>query len=245
MGFLKSLTAIFALSHSAAAVILQGPSPGYEAKYSRYVFYTGGEYISYSDDLYVFNAPTKNGSVIHNQMYVEQLIPSGGVNKTSPLVFLPGAGNLFGGSGWLNTPDNRTGWAGYFLDQGYAVYLIDYPNSGRSSGMPNYYPNTAQLASKNLAAPEKFSDNYPQAVNHTQFPGTGMMGDPIFDAWFASQATLPSNLTALELATRKAMCDLLGRIGPAYLIGADFGGTFMILAADECPELVKGDFGIA
>ena len=172
-------------------------------------------------------------------------IPSGGVNKTSPLVFLPGAGNLFGGSGWLNTPDNRTGWAGYFLDQGYAVYLIDYPNSGRSSGMPNYYPNTAQLASKNLAAPEKFSDNYPQAVNHTQFPGTGMMGDPIFDAWFASQATLPSNLTALELATRKAMCDLLGRIGPAYLIGADFGGTFMILAADECPELVKGDFGIA
>ena len=213
---------------------------GYEAKYSRYIFYTGGEYVNYSDDLYTFGALTKDGSVIGNQMYVEELVPAAGVNKTYPLVLLPGARTLFGGAGWLNIPDNRTGWASYFLNQGYVVYLPGYPISGRTSGFPDYFPTPAQLASKNLVAPAKFlPNNYPQAINHTHFPGSGMTGDPIFDLLFAKQTSLASYLTALELNTRKSMCDLLRRIGPAFSIGADFGGTFLLLAADECPELEK------
>ena len=32
----------------------------------------------------------------------------------------------------MQTPDGRRGWAHYFVDQGYIVYITDQPARGRS-----------------------------------------------------------------------------------------------------------------
>lgn len=210
--------------------------PRYEAAYLRNFFYTGGEYA--------FNLAA-NGTVFQNQMYVEQLTPVTGVTRPHPLVFLPGGGST--STTWLNTPDNRTGWASYFLQQGYAVHLVDYPSTGRSQRLPetaNVVPTTVEAAERFFTAPELTPETYPQARLHNQWPGTGARGDSIFDGWYASQEPVPSNFTAEEVAMRKSMCDLLKQIGPSFLIGHSYGGSFLLTTADECPDLVQGLFGV-
>jgi hypothetical protein len=56
------------------------------------------------------------------RLYVEKLTPSGGVQHPHPLVFFHGG--AVSGVTWLNTPDGRRGFASYFLEQGYQVYLL-------------------------------------------------------------------------------------------------------------------------
>ncbi|KAL8798280.1 MAG: hypothetical protein Q9182_006792 [Xanthomendoza sp. 2 TL-2023] len=207
----------------------------YEAQHRRTVFWTGGEYI--------FDQ-TANGTIFANQMYVEQLTPAKGSTKPYPLVFLPGGGST--GALWLNTPDNRQGWASYFLDQGYQVHLIDYQATGRSQRLPDQkaaITATTLSAAQFFTAPEKYPYLYPQAKLHTQWPGTGQQGDPTFDQFYASQEPVPTNNTLEEVYMRKSMCQLLEKIGKSYLIGHSYGGSFLLTTADQCPELVQGLFG--
>ncbi|KAL8676450.1 MAG: hypothetical protein Q9186_007026 [Xanthomendoza sp. 1 TL-2023] len=212
------------------------PKRSFEAQHQRTVFWTGGEYI--------FDQ-TLNGTIFANQMYVEQLTPAKGIKKPHPLVFLPGGGST--GALWLNTPDNRQGWASYFLDQGYQVHLIDYQATGRSQRLPDQKANivsTALSVAQFFTAPEKYPYLYPQAKLHSQWPGTGQQGDPTFDQFFASQEPVPANNTLEEVYMRKSMCQLLEKIGKSYLIGHSYGGSFLLTTADQCPELVQGLFGV-
>lgn len=76
---------------------------------------------------------------------------------------------------WLNTPDNRKGFASYFIDQGYQVYVIEQTSVGR--GAENDFTNfpliaggAAENSEKGYTAPERLNA-YPQSQNHTQWPG--------------------------------------------------------------------------
>lgn len=55
----------------------------FEALHSRSVFYAGGRYV-FDKSL--------NGTILENQMYVEQLTPIGGVKHPYPLIFAHGGG---------------------------------------------------------------------------------------------------------------------------------------------------------
>ena len=105
------------------------------------------------------DAEDPGGCVMQGQMYVEQLTPLDGVTHPLPLLFIHGRGqtgvvslhrsprhcrdlsaecrNLLSSlnvwQNWLNTPDGRKGWASFFVDCGYKVFLIDGPTRGRSS----------------------------------------------------------------------------------------------------------------
>ena len=74
---------------------------------------------------------------------------------------------------WLNTPDNREGWASWFLRRGYTVYIVDQPQRGRSA----YLPNDGFLAAysteyiSKLFTGIQLSNLWPQAALHTQWPG--------------------------------------------------------------------------
>lgn len=67
------------------------------------------------------------------QMYVEIWEP---VNPTQqyPIVLFHGNGQT--GVDWKQTPDGRPGWAYYLVEQGYTLYMVDYPARGRSAYIP-------------------------------------------------------------------------------------------------------------
>src|SRR5215510_6230568 len=125
--------------------------------------------------------------VMNGQIYVEYQIPKKRT-QAYPLVIVPGAAQT--ATNFNGTADGREGWTQYFLRRGYAVYIVEQPGRGRSSYQPDTdgaqgYPQVLRVQQR-FTAPEKFN-LWPQARLHTQWPGTGMAGDPNFDQFFASQ----------------------------------------------------------
>lgn len=142
---------------------------------------------------------------------------------------------------FLNTPDGRKGWASWLLDKGYIVYLLDQTCRGRSSYHPSNggtvtYP--AELAEKRWTACREYL-LWPEAALHTQWPGSGRIGDPIFDAYYASMVPSLKDYGAEQFLMQAAGACLLDRIGAAILITHSQGGTHGWLWADARPELVK------
>ncbi|CRK27727.1 hypothetical protein BN1708_014943 [Verticillium longisporum] len=145
---------------------------------------------------------------------------------------------------FLNKPDGARGWASQFVQQGYEVYIVDQTFRGRSAWMPG---NGAAKASTYSAETiqQRFTavqdyHLWPQAVHHTQWPGTGKMGDSVFDAFYSSNLQFINNATYQQAAVQAAGAALLGKIGrPVVLVGHSQGGLMPLLIADARPELTK------
>jgi pimeloyl-ACP methyl ester carboxylesterase len=173
-----------------------------------------------------------------NQMYVEKLTPQH-ETKRYPIIFIAGLGQT--GTNWLETPDGRPGWASFFLSQGYTVYLSDQPQRGRSPWHPSQGSmgtTNAKLVEQLFTAPEVYNQ-WPQARLHTQWPGTGRVGDPVFDAFYATQVQFQSDVALAEEMNRHAYTNLIESIGEAYLLVHSQGGAFGWLVGDRRPDLVK------
>ncbi|KAK3176267.1 hypothetical protein OEA41_007590 [Lepraria neglecta] len=230
---LSTLYCVLSLLQAALSSPI-GPSKQLEALHRRNVFYAGGEYV--------FNA-TQGGTILINQQYVEELIPAAGAKHPYPIVFFHGGG--ISGAQWLNKDDGNAGWASYFLNQGYVVYILDIWSVGRSSATdlpPVLDARTVELVEIAFSAPEVYK-NYYQAQFHTQFPGTGLKGDPAFDDFYARLLPLQFNARQ-ENITRTSTCALLQIIGPAFFISHSIGGSAAFLATDGCPTLVKGHVAV-
>ena len=195
----------------------------------RSFFYVGGTYTG---------APGKE--IMQGQMYVEKLLPKE-VKQAYPLVLIHGAAQT--ATGWMMTPDGRPGWADYFLSQGYVVYMVDQPARGRSAWHPDVNGKlrmytAPQLETLFTAAAQL--GKWPQAKLHTQWPGSGRRGDPVFDAFYATQVeSLASDVETQELA-QKAGAALLDKIGPAVLLTHSQSGLLGWVIAEARPQLVKG-----
>ncbi|KAF8850068.1 alpha/beta-hydrolase [Acephala macrosclerotiorum] len=202
------------------------PSP--EALVQRSYFYVGGEYVK-----------TPAGTICENQMYVERLLPAD-VTKPYPIVFIHGGAQT--GTNWLNKPDGGGGWASWFLDHGYEVYIVDQVHTGRSAWSPkSAFPQTVapvEYIQRHFTATKNYP-LWPQAHDHAQWPGTGMMGDPVFDAYYASQAQLLADPVEQERTMRLAGIALLDKIGASILITHSRGGLHGWAWADARPALVK------
>ncbi|KAL8759601.1 MAG: hypothetical protein Q9199_000645 [Rusavskia elegans] len=220
-----------------------------EARHTRKIFYVGGTYNK-----------TLNGTILQDQIYVEQLTPDGGVTQPRPLILLHG-GNIAGNL-WLNKPDGGRGWASLFLDRGYQVYTIDAWGMGRSGAVvdgPRGGGSTVEGAERAFTAPERYNKYY-QARFHTQWPGVslhsiksplvdkivtderiknGSLNDHTFDSFYARFR--PTSIgPEFEAIMRSALCELLRLYisGQAIFIAHAIGSAYAIQASDACPELV-------
>jgi pimeloyl-ACP methyl ester carboxylesterase len=208
------------------------PAFGQHTFSTRDFFYVGGKYTG---------APAN--AVMAGQMYVEVLRPQRIVQKY-PLVFFHGAGQT--GTNWMGTPDGRAGWADYFLDQGYVVYLVDQPARGRSPWHPSVngalQMRPPSWVAQRFTAPE-IDHIWPQALKHTQWPGDGdkkgRQGDPVFDAFYATQVEGLESAVETQTLVQAAGAALLDKIGPAILITHSQSGAFGWLLADARPKQVK------
>ena len=199
---------------------------------SREFFYIGGKYVG----------PSNN--IMAGQMYVEVLRPQN-VTRKYPLIFIHGASQT--ATNWMGTPDGRPGWADYFVRQGYVVCLVDQPARGRSPWHPNANGAltilTASEIERRFTAPERFG-LWPQAKKHTQWPSNsekkGQRGDPVFDAFFASQVEGLSSIEETETLVQAAGAALLDKMGPSIVITHSQSRSFGWLLADKRPKTVKG-----
>lgn len=173
------------------------------------------------------------------QMYVEELRPLK-PTRNFPLVFWHGMGQV--GAGFITTPDGRPGWASYFLDEGYIVYVVDTPERGRSA----WFPESSKLISNNTEYAETFwtatTENgqlWPQAILHTQWPGRGQLGDPCFDNFMAGQVQSRSDYPNAEKLAKELGGKLFEKVGPAILCTHSQGGGHGWAIADLVPDLVK------
>jgi pimeloyl-ACP methyl ester carboxylesterase len=196
-------------------------------------FYVGGKYVG---------EPGKE--IMQGQIYVEVLAPKD-VRRPYPLVLIHGAAQT--ATNWMGTPDGRKGWAEYFVEQGYVVYMIDQPMRGRSA----YHPEDGKTRMF-TAANEEFqftaietAGTWPQAKKHTQWPGNGgRKGDPIFDAFYATQVETVISAEETEKRNQDAGAALLDKIGPAIVLTHSQSGPFGWLIADARPKLVKAILAI-
>ncbi|KAL1593165.1 hypothetical protein SLS60_010773 [Paraconiothyrium brasiliense] len=202
-----------------------------EVPAKREIFYVGGEYTTITD-----GSPAQ---YMTGQIYVEKLTPSYEFRKC-PIIFISGAGQT--GTNWLHTPDGRPGWAHFFLASGFTVYLTDQPSRGRSP----WHPSTGKIGALSTSDVETLftavssHDKWPQSKLHTQWPGTGKVGDPVFDAFFASQVQYRQDKLAAEDENAKAYLALLDRIGEAYIVTHSQAGAYGWRIGDAIPRLVKG-----
>src|SRR3954453_13014760 len=73
------------------------------------------------------------GDIAANAMYVEYQVPET-LKYKYPIVMLHGGGHS--GQVYRTTPDGREGWFTSFARRGFAVYVVDAPNRGRSGWDP-------------------------------------------------------------------------------------------------------------
>jgi pimeloyl-ACP methyl ester carboxylesterase len=183
---------------------------------------------------------TVNGrQVMSGHLYAEFQIPS---RQTHPWPIVMIHGGSQSGTNFTGTPDGREGWAQFFLRQGYAVYAVDQPGRGRAAYEADVYGRATQLdpdnTQKRFVAPERFN-LWPQSHLHTQWPGPGTIGDPVFDQFFASQLPSIQDFALQQQLNRDAILALLGKIGPAIVLTHSQSGPFGWLVADARPDLVK------
>ena len=179
------------------------------------------------------------GSPTIGQMYVEFMVPAQRLHPY-PIVMVHGGDQT--GTNFTGTPDGREGWAQDFVRRGYAVYVVDQVARGRSPHSSQAHgatkPFGLNFIEQRFIGSERFKQ-WPQAHLHTQWPGTGKPGDPVFDQFYASQFPSILSFPKQQELNRDALVALLDKIGPAILLVHSQGGAFSWPVAEARPNLVK------
>jgi pimeloyl-ACP methyl ester carboxylesterase len=191
-------------------------------------FFVGGKYAMAGDR-----------QVMTGQAYVEYQVPRRHT-QPYPLVIVPGAAQT--ATNFTGTADGREGWAQFFLRRGYAVYIVDQPGRSRSGYQPDTegpqaFPQVLNVQQR-FTAPERYK-LWPQARLHSQWPGSGMAGDPVFDQFMASQVPFVQRAETTQTLNRDALAALIDKLGPVILMVHSQAGAYGLLAADARPNGVK------
>lgn len=183
--------------------------------------------------------------VMRGAMYTEVWHPKQ-ARHPNPIVIYHGNGQT--GVDWQQTPDGRAGWAYHLVQQGYTVYMVDYPARGRSAYVPlpgpdGKTPIDGNLGIRTALELERIWTNvrergdFPLKMNHTQWPGAGKMGDPIFDTFIKTQVQFAGASAGLAREAGVALLDMIGT--PVILMTHSQGGGIGFDVTEARPNLIK------
>jgi len=173
------------------------------------------------------------GTIVFGQMYVQYLIPEQ-IRHPLPVVLVHGGGGQM--THYMGL-DGNAGWAHYYVQAGYQVYLVDRPGHGRAPvsiealGPIGPLPMHAGIAVDTMRAATGTPKRWPGT--------TGAIGDPLLDQFVAGQNAAPVNGELMQTLWRTRGAELLDRIGPAIVQTHSAGGPFGFIVANERPALVK------
>ena len=212
---------------ASSAQARSGQLPPLEIAREGYLF-AGGKYST-----------VKDAKIMSGQIYAEFQIPAHQTHPY-PIVFIHGGAQT--GTNFTGTPDGREGWAQFFLRQGYAIYVVDQAGRGRSAYLESLYgaqtTPSVDFVQQRFTAIENYN-RWPQAHLHTQWPGKGTPGDPIFDQFFASQVQAMASFPLQQELSSRGILALLEKIGPAILLTHSQSGATGWPVADAQPGRVK------
>jgi pimeloyl-ACP methyl ester carboxylesterase len=182
------------------------------------------------------------GKVVINHMYVQYQIPA---NRSHPLPVIMVHGGGHTGKTYEETPDGRDGWGTHFVRRGFATYIVDDPNRGRSG----YDVTSTNLARQGLApltdiplisryAAERawvafrFGPEFGVPYPGLQFPIEAA------EQYYAQLVSTYRNPEEIDKITA-ALIALVDSIGPAILMLHSQSGGPGMLTAEARPDLVK------
>jgi pimeloyl-ACP methyl ester carboxylesterase len=173
------------------------------------------------------------GTIVFGQMYVQYFIPEV-VRQPIPIVLVHGGGGQM--THYMGL-DGNAGWAHYYIQSGYKVYLVDRPGHGRSPvsldtlGPLGNLPMHAGIAADTVRAAKGTPRRWPGT--------TGDIGDPLLDQFVAGQNAAPQNNELMQMLWRTRGAELLDKIGPAIIQTHSAGGPFGFIVANERPNLTR------
>jgi pimeloyl-ACP methyl ester carboxylesterase len=183
-------------------------------------------------------------------MYVEVWVPKK-IRHPYPILFVQAGGGQTD-IALLQTPDGRPGWAYDFVNQGYTIYMMDFPGRGRSAFVPGLDgemtpPRTGALMEEVWTGghpPTNPQRSWPQSKKYTQWPSDapnkGKIGDPVFDYFAKTELGFPSadDMEPLAADDLVQLVDLIGK--PVILFLHSRLATSGWLLADARPKLIRG-----
>ena len=163
-------------------------------------------------------------------MYVETWVPKE-IRYPYPIVFVQSGGGQ-SNIALLQTPDGRPGWAYDFVNQGYTVYMMDYPGNGRSTYIPGvdgevapprsgplmaeiWTQSTPPSPEKTQPGPDGHGPPWPQFKKYSAWPSDhpnkGKMGDPVFDYYAKTELHAVGGTAQLAVDDMVELLDLIGQ----------------------------------
>jgi pimeloyl-ACP methyl ester carboxylesterase len=209
------------LAVSIMSAFAEGPTLS-----TRQFFYVGGKYIG-----------PAGKEMMADQMYVEVLRPQR-VTQKYPILFIHGGSEL--ATNWMSTTYGRTGWADYFLAQGYAVYLVDGPARGRSAWHDSV---NGPIGMRSFVSREGDETSDPRAKKHMQFEEgekAAHKGDPVFDNFYAGLVPQLDSFVEIQTLTQADCSALVDKIGPTIVVTHSQSGQMGWLLAEKRPKAIKG-----
>jgi pimeloyl-ACP methyl ester carboxylesterase len=206
-------------------------------------FYVGGVVVFSPATSSSGEGDPNSGHVVIDQVYVQYQIPARRAYRL-PVILVHGSWHT--GKTYGSTPDGREGWGTYFVRKGFATYIVDDVNRGRSS----YDMTALNLVRLGLAPPDALPPVSQRTKESawTTFRMGPAPGVPYptsqFPAGAAEQyfAQLTDQYRApVESDKRVAgLVALLDEVGPAIVVTHSSTGPIGWRAALARPGLVQG-----
>jgi pimeloyl-ACP methyl ester carboxylesterase len=172
------------------------------------------------------------GTVPYGPMFVRYQVPADRRHE-HPFVLVHGGGGQ--GLAFMGRGSGEAGWNEELLREGWATYIVDRPGHGRAPYDPSVLGEWLPPA-----AYEPTVGLFEEAAGPGgQWDGSGTVGDPAVDQFFAQQGPTQADAAVAHALNRSRGAELLDRIGPAVILTHSAGGPFGWVVADERPELVR------
>jgi len=175
------------------------------------------------------------GEIVAGQMFVQYFTPRQ-VRHPYPVVLVHGGGAQM--LHFMGQGDGEAGWAHYFVQSGYRVYLIDRPGHGRAPYHPDALGPIGPVPTyESIVADLKRT----ASGSHKRWQGSAdIANDTRLDQLFAQQNAAPRDNAATQKMWATGGAELLDKIGPAVFLVHSAAGPFGYLVANQRPKLVKG-----
>ena len=188
-----------------------------------------------------------SGHVVVDNVYATFQYPAD-QRYPHPILFNSGGGHT--ARVYDTTPDGREGWLTLFLRQGFAVYGVDRPNTGRSGtdickinavklgvAPPSELPAINRYAAKSSWVTFRWGPKYGEPFPNTQFPIE------------AAATYYPQTISTYRdpQETEKsvaAFTALVDKVGPSILLTWSSSGLLGYLTAAERPDQIKAILAI-